>query len=317
MDQTTLIVNRVLPILFLIGLGSWIRHRQFLAESTIDDLRKIVVNFALPAVLFISFLNIELELKYLVLFVTLYVLCGALFGFGHLVRARLSIDYEYFPFVMTGFEYGMLGVSLFGAAYGVEEAIGYIAVADLGHEIFIWSFFLALLLMRRDGLSQPSQLVIAVFRSPVMVAIMAGIGFNILGAQDFLRDTAGTGAVMATFDFLSNLTVPLILIIVGYGIKLDMQGIREPLTVILIRLTILVPLALFLNRVLVDGLLGLGKPYEAALFTLMILPPPFIVPLYMRAGLDEERRYINNVLTLYTVFTIVIFTIFFSFNPEL
>ncbi|MBI5960540.1 MAG: hypothetical protein HY866_17505 [Chloroflexi bacterium] len=316
MDQTTLIINRVLPILFLIGLGYWIRRRQFLAESTIDDLRKIVVNFALPSVLFLSFLEIKFELKYFVLFITLYLLCVGLFGFGVLLQRRLKVEYEYFPYMMTGFEYGMLGVSLFGSAYGLDQ-IGYIAVVDLGHELFIWSFFLALLLMKRDGLTHPGSLVIAVFKSPVMVAIMAGILFNLLGAQGFLYEKVGTGAVIATLRFLSNLTIPLILIIVGYGIRLEWRGARKTAVVIAIRLALLIPLALILNEVLIDGLLNMDSPFQAALFTLLILPPPFIVPLYMRAGLEDERRYINNVLMLYTVFTIILFTIYFSFNPTL
>lgn len=315
-DQTTLIINRVLPILILIGLGAWIRRRAFLAESTIDDLRKIVVNFALPSVLFISFLHIELQLKYFVIFVVLYALCVALFGFGRALRQPLGVEYEYFPFVMTGFEYGMLGVSLFGSAYGLEN-IGYLAIIDLGHELFIWSFFLALLLMKRDGLSQPTQLLVAVFRSPVMVAIMAGILFNLLSAQDFLYDSAFTGALMSTLEFLSNLTIPLILIIVGYGIRLDWQAFRETRAVIAIRLGLMIPVALLLNWLLIREVLGLEKPFEAALFTLLVLPPPFIVPLYMRAGVEDERRYINNVLMLYTVVSIAIFATYFVLNPEL
>ncbi len=313
-DNTTLIINRVLPILFMLGLGIWIRRRAFLPESTIEDLRKIVVNFALPAVLFISFLNIALELKYLVLFVTIYALCLALFGFGQMLQRRREVQYEYFPFMMTGFEYGMLGVSLFGSAYGLDK-IGYIAVADLGHELFIWSFFLALLLKKRDGLQHTSQMILAVFRSPVMIGIMAGIAFNILGMQTFLYDKPGTGAVMATLDFMSNLTIPLILIIVGYGIRLDWSAAREAFPVIAVRLGLLIPLALVLNEVLVGGVLGLEEPFKIAVFTLLILPPPFIVPLFMRAGLPDERRYINNVLMLYTVFTIAIFAVYFSLHP--
>jgi len=59
------------------------------------------------------------------------------------------------------------------------------------------------------------------------------------------------------------------------------------------------------------------KPFEVALFTLLVLPPPFIVPLYMKEGLPDERRTINNVLTLYTVVSIAIFTVYFVLNPEL
>jgi predicted permease len=261
-------------------------------------------------------LHIELKTTYLVVFVVIFGLCVGLFGLGNGLKQRLAVPYLYFPFLMTGFEYGMLGVSLFGSAYG-KEAIGYIAVVDLGHEIFIWFVFLALLLMKRDGLRNPGDLARTFFKSPVIIGILAGIILNILNAQEFLYERAFTGGLMATLEFLSNLTIPLILIIVGYGIKLDRYGLKEAALVIGVRLLILVPLALLLNRVLIRELLDLEKPFEAALFTLLVLPPPFIIPLYMRAGMVEERRYINNVLTLYTLASLGIFALYFVANPGL
>lgn len=316
MDQTTLIINRVLPILLLIGLGYWTRRSQFLEESAIDALRRMVVNVALPSVLFITFLNIEMQTSYLALFATTFAVCVLLLGYGRLLKQRLNVQQGYFPFLMTGFEYGMLGVSLFGSAYGLAN-FGYMAVMGLGHELFIWFVFLALLLMRRDGLQNAGQLVGTFFRSPVIIAIILGVLLNLVGARDFLYERPLTGGVIATLEFLSNLIIPLILIIVGYGIRLDMQGVRETLPVVVARLALLIPLALILNRVLVRDLLGLEVGFEAALFTLLILPPPFIIPLYMPPGIEDEKRYVNNVLTVYTLFTIVIFAVYFVINPTL
>lgn len=320
--DTTLIINRVLPILFLLGLGYWMRRQAFITASTIDDLRKIVVNIALPSALFLNFLHIDLELKFLLLFVTLYLLCIGLFYLGGEAKTRLKVkrEREYFPFMITGFEFGMLGIGLFGSAYGDT---GYIALTDLGHELFIWSFFLALLLMRRDGVRETSQLVRAVLQSPVMIAIILGIALNILGAQDFLYDKPITGGIMSTLGILAGLTSPLILIIIGYGlrladIRLDVRHPDDTLKVILLRLSILIPLALVLNLVLIRGILGLEEGYEAALFTLLILPPPFIIPLYMRRDAPpSEREYVNNTLMLHTVVSIVIFIVYFSLNPTI
>lgn len=316
MDQTTEIINRVLPIFLLIGLGAWIRRSQFLPERAIDDLRKIAVNLALPSVLFVSFLQIEMRSTYLVVFVVVGALNIALYALGVTLRRRLSVPHPYFPFLMTGFEYGMLGVSLFGSAYGLEN-IGYIAVADLGHELFIWFIFLALLLMKRDGLNHPAQLVNAFFRSPVIVAILAGIALNLLGAEEFLYEQPITGGLMATLGFLSALTIPLILIIVGYGIRLDRASLREAALVVAVRLAILIPLALLLNAVIIRGLLDLERPFEIALFTLVVMPPPFIIPLYMRQDMPDEKRYVNNVLMVYTAFSLIIFSIYFALNPQL
>jgi predicted permease len=316
-DSTIRILNQALPILILIAIGYWTRHRNFLAETTIDELRKIVVNLALPAVLFISFLGIELKPSYFVIFGVIFLLCILLFLLGLCLKKLLKIRDVYFPYLITGFEYGMLGVSLFGAAYGLEK-IGYIAVVDLGHEIFIWFVFLPLLLIKRDGAQNPKTIIKSFLSAPVVIAILVSLLFNVLGGKIWLYQLPITGAIMAALEFLANLTVPLILIIVGYGIQISRIRLKEVLLVVLIRLGILLPLVLFLNSYLVRDFLRLDRLFEVALFTLLMLPPPFIIPLYAHSDLDiEERQHINNVLTIHTMISVLIFLVYFAINPVL
>lgn len=315
MESTVRILNQALPILLLITLGYWTRHRKFLAETTIEELRKIVVNLALPAVLFVSFLNIELKISYLALFGIIFLLCILMFLLGLGLKKLMNIRNTYFPYLITGFEYGMLGISLFGAAYGLEK-IGYIAVTDLGHEIFIWFVFLPLLLIQRNGAQNPKTVVRSFLSAPVVIAILVSLLFNVAGGRAWLYELPVTGALMTVFKFLGNLTVPLILMIVGYGIQINPARLKDVFVVVLIRLGVLWPLALFLNRYLVRGLLRLDRWFEIALFTLLVLPPPFIIPLYARPDLDvEERRYINNVLTIHTILSVLIFLVYFAINP--
>ncbi len=73
--------------------------------------------------------------------------------------------------------------------------------------------------------------------------------------------------------------------------------------------------ALLLNAILIRTILNLPYAFEVALFTLLVLPPPFIIPLYMKADTGEDREYVNNVLTLYTIVSIAIFTVYFIANP--
>lgn len=313
---TVEIINRVLPILLLIFLGYSLRRIGFLSEEIVEGFKKIVVNIALPAVLFLSFLQVEFQASLIVVFVAVFGLCLLLYGIGRLLKPRAAPEHLYFPFLMTGFEYGMLGISLFGSAYGLSN-LPFIAVIGLGHEIFIWFVFLPLLLIKRDGIQQTSVLLKAFFKSPVILGILTGIAASLLGIADQLYAWPVTGGIMTALQFLANLTIPLILLVVGYGIKLDRDGAGESLRVVLLRLGILIPLALLVNRFLIGGLLHLGQAYQMALFVLLILPPPFIIPLFMRRDAAEERRYVNNVLAVYTVVTIVVFTIYFVLNPVL
>jgi len=237
-----------------------------------------------------------------------------LFFLGKVIQKQFNIQYTYFPYLTTGFEYGMLAVSLFGAAYGLDK-IGYIAVVDLGHEIFIWFVFLPLLLIKRDGAQDTKEIVRTFVSTPVVIAILASLLLNIMGLGKSLYQLPIAGGIMATLNFLSPLTIPLILIIVGYGVKIDRSGLREAINLAIIRLGILIPLALVLNIYLIRNSLMLEKFFEIALFTLLIMPPPFIVPLYANKTLDiEEKSYINNVLTVHTVISVLIFLIYFFLN---
>lgn len=309
------VINRVFPILLLISLGYLIRRRSLLGEKTIADLRWLVVNLALPSVLFISFLNIALKLEYLFIFILIFLLCFLLYFLGLGIRSKFNVGTEYYPFLTTGFEYGMLGVSLFGAAYGVSR-IGYIAVVDLGHEIFIWFVMLPMLLMKRDGAGNVRQVAKSFFSSPVVIAIFTGIFLNVFGISSSLPNLPVIGGIMSGLSFLGDLTVPLILLLIGYGIDFKPSTIIDVLGLIVLRLAFLIPLAMILNNLLVRDWLNMEPLFEAAFFTLLVLPPPFIIPLYLRQGLaDYERGYINNALAVYTVVSIVIFIFYFSSNP--
>ena len=225
--QTTIdIINQVLPILLLISLGIWMRRTNFIAETTVQELQKLVVNIALPAVLFLTFLSIELKSAYLLVFGIIFALCVLMLLLGQGLAKVFKISHTYFPYLVPGFEYGMLGISLFGAAYGLDK-LGYLAIIDLGHEVFIWFFFMPLLLIKRDGAQNPAEIAKAFISSPVVLSIIFSLLFNFLGAGELLARLPVTGALLTTFDFLGTLTVPLILISVGYGIKIDRSNLAK------------------------------------------------------------------------------------------
>ncbi|MBN2508990.1 MAG: hypothetical protein JXB03_01895 [Spirochaetales bacterium] len=315
MNQTITILNQVVPVVVLISLGAVLRKTRFLSTETVAELRALTVNTALPAVLFLSFLDLRLERAYAVVFVGMFLLCVLLFAAGKVIAAVTGSKSEYLPFMLTGFEYGMLGISLFGTAYGID-GIGPIAVIALGHEVFIWFLFLPLLLHKRsDRLSMGTTLK-AFATSPVIIAIVASLALNLLGARDALYELPLTGALMNAGRILGNLTVPLILIIVGYGISFDLKGVKAALPVVLYRFALLIPAALVINRFFIRDYLGLDRIYETALFSFLILPPPFIIPLYTKPGLDEgEQHRINNTLTLHTLCSIALFIGYFITGP--
>jgi predicted permease len=304
---------QIIPILLILFLGHLLRAKNFLSEKTIEESKKLVVNITLPCLLFISFLSIEIKLSYIAIFALMFLFCLFMICYGRFLKERFHIEHEYFPFLVTGFEYGMLGVGLFGSAYGLEK-IGYLAIMDLGHEFFIWFIFVSLLLSKRDGTQDIKQLIRNFLRSPVIIAIFFGIFFNLIGLKKFLYDYTITGAVISTIKLLGQLTIPLILLVIGYGIHFQKSFLKDLLVLLIARLAVLIPMAFF-GGIFIDKILGLDEMFKAALFTLFILPPPFIIPIYIPQHYKKERLYVNNLLTSYTVISVIVFMVYFAFNP--
>lgn len=310
------IISRILPIILLLLVGKLLQKINLISQNTVVEIKKLVVNLALPALLGLSFFKMELQPSYFWLVPVFFLLCVLLYILGTVLHRTLKVKGEYFPFLITGFEYGMTGVSLFAAAYGLEH-LGKFALVDLGQETFIWFVYMALLIRKRDGETHPLKLVKMFATSPVIIFIALGLVLNFMGVPEKIDSIPFASGLLGAVELLSSLTVPLILIVIGFGIKLDKQEFVYSARVIIIRLLIMIPLALLLNRFLVGELMGLGAGFKAGVFTLLILPPPFILTLFMKQDLEEEIHSVDNTLTLYTIVTIIIFSVYYALNPTI
>ena len=307
---------QALPILLMIAIGVGLRVFSVISAQTVEELKTFVVTLVLPSVLFTVFLDLDFQPAYGGVFVLIAVICLVLLVVGRVLGRWLAPNRPYFPFMLTGFEYGMLGVSLFGAAYGMGS-MGYIAIVDLSHEFFIWFIYVPLLMVLRDGTSKPSTILRLFFTSPVIIGLVGGLVLNALGLTEFIKTAPVVSSIYQVMTLLIAMAVPIILIIVGYGISIRRDGLGEVLLVVALRYLIIVPAALVINHFIIGGLFGLGPPFQVAFFSLMILPPSFIIPVFLQTASDSDKAYVTNVLAVSTVVTLVIFSIYLGLNPVL
>lgn len=304
------LVGQILPIFLLIALGVVSRRLGWLSDAAVDGLRQIVVRMVLPSVLFLSFVDMDLSVGYLSLVAVVFVTCSIGLALAWPLIRRLYPADRFTPFLAGGYEFGMLGVSLFVGAYGAG-ALPSIAVVALGHELFIWFVFFALLIAARDGSARPADLLLGFVRNPVTIAILAGLLLNLLGLRTArLEAIPGIDAIIHSLRFLAPMIVPAVLIVVGHGLRFEAVDGGKIARVIAARALVQLPLAGVASFLVLGGLLGFDLRYQVALFTLMILPPPFIVPLFMpdEAAATAERPLILQVLTIHTLASLAIFT---------
>ncbi len=311
LEQAKLFVDalaNVLPIIFLLAVGAFLRRGQFIRAETIEDIKKLIVNLTLPAVLFLAFAGVDLQLRYLAVSASVFVLCLFILLLGRLVGPLVGIKSPYFPLLLSGFEAGMLGYAIYSAVYGQENIFRF-GIVDLGQVLFVFFVMVPLLERYESGARPFRETAQGFFKTPVILAILGGIVFGQLGLTEAIRSNAVGNSLFETLALLGALTTPLVAVSLGYDLQLRSGGQRNPILTAGIRLAFWVAIGIVLNAFLVSRLLGLETGFQSAVLTMFVLPPPFVMPLFMGRAPVEERNYVLNTLTLATLLALFAFAV--------
>lgn len=296
----------ILPVLLLFLLGFLLQKTRFFTEASVADVKKIVSNIALPALLFQAFASIKIEIGYLLLVLVVFGSCLLMVLLGKIIARMLRIKSPYFAFMMGGFEMGMLGYALFLSLYG-EQHLGKIALVDLGQVLFVFFVLMALLIRERDGVQSTAMLLRQFVTSPVILAIFAGLLASLL--SPLVETSPMLNALGRFVSMVGSLTVPLIAITIGYGIRIKREGLLLSLKTIAVRKILLIILALGINHFIIDAILHMEAMYRYALLVMFLTPPPFVISIYMAQDDRQDADYVANTLsldTLISVFLVVV-----------
>lgn len=299
--------SKVLPVILLFILGAFLRKTRFLDESTVGGLKKLVVNITLPAALFLAMAGVNLEARHLAIVGLVFAGCALALLIGHLIGRPLGLPSPYFPMLMTGFEAGMMGYAIFGAVYGAANIYNF-AVVDLGHVIFVFFMLVPFVQRLSTGANSFGQTLAGFLKTPVIIAIFLGILFNRLGLEPILRAWPPSDAALRTLELLRAVTTPLIALAIGYEVRLQRGTLLKPAQTIALRLLLWAPAGLLLNALVVGPLFPGDRLLQAAVMTMFVLPPPFVIPLFMREPEGADRTFVVNTLSLATLVTLVAFT---------
>ena len=292
----------ILPVIIFFSLGFFLKRIHFLKQDSVRDFKKVVSNLALPALLLLAFASLELEVRFLQLILLVFVCCIVMIFLGKGAAKLLKIPTPYFSLMMGGFEMGMLGYALFLSLYG-QEHIGVFALMDLGQILFVFFILMTLLLREKEGASHPLDLLKGFLTSPVILAIFSGVIISLL--KPYIAPTPLTESLGEFLSLLGGVTVPLISLMIGYEIHFDKEGLSLVVKTVLIRKGLLLLSGLVICRFFIRGYMGLDKIYEYALLTMFLLPPPFVIAIYMKQDDKSDLDYVNNTLSFGTVVSVL------------
>lgn len=306
----TSILPSLLPVAALITLGFFLGRLGFISPDFASGLKRLVASVSLPVLLFTAFSRLSLTAEFFILAAVVFASCALLGLAGRSFAVLGGLPRPSTTMLFQGFEAGMLGYALFSSFYG-SGAIPSFATADLGQVLYVFTALMAQLLFSEAARApRPADLLVRLASSPVIIAIVAGLVSSALVPHAIGLPWAQGGFLSPTLSVIGSLTTPLVCLVVGYGLvdafgpPARSSGASAPLAGVSV-------VAVVVGRVVATGLLGsavaflvvpaLGFPriQSAAVLSLFLLPPPFVIPVFRTH--QGDAAFVSSVLSLHTL----------------
>ena len=183
MDHWIEVLKTVLPVAAMLGIGMACRVKKLISREGVNGLKQVVVNIALPAVLFHAFASTAYTPRDSLVPLLMFLACVAGWALGKAGARLMRLPSRFAPFLTTGFEAGMLGYALFEMMYGAGRTAEFARI-DLGQVLFVFTLYKMLLGIAGEKKADTGKLLREMVFSPIIIAIFLGV---LLGATGLLR----------------------------------------------------------------------------------------------------------------------------------
>ena len=204
----------------------------------------------------------------------------------------------------------MLGYALFALLAGQDQTATY-AVVDIGQTMFAYTVFLAALKSVEGGRMSPGAMLQNMLSNKACIGMLLGIVLGALGVYRAIAPTPFGTVLMELIAFISAPTSALILLVVGYQLKVS-RKLMKPVAITLgLRLAVMA-VAFGLVSLVLFAIIPYEKPLMLALMLQYTLPAPFIIPLF--ADLKDDGEYVSTTLSMGTVLSVALFVFVAAFS---
>lgn len=302
MRQIIPVLEMVLPVIVMLFLGYLCRAKNLVTKEGLAGIKSVISNITLPVVLFKAFYTTDYSLRSVLGFVIIFTSCVLALLAGYALN-RFVAQSKLMPYLLSGFEVGMLGYALYGLLAGTDK-LSYMASVDLGQVLFVYTVYLTLLKNATGQKTDVKGILLSMIKNPAFQGVAIGIIVGITGLGGFISASPVGGIFSEIIEMITLPTAGMILIIVGYELSMRRDLVGPVVKTIAFRVAVMAVL-LCISAFIMFSLLPFDKNLFMAMVLLFSLPAPFIIPLY--ADVESEGVYISTTLSMNTLITIFIF----------
>jgi len=288
-------IETIIPIISMIIIGYVLRRTNILDPKDAISLNKIVINIAIPSLIFLAIYKTNLSILPAIapipaISIAVGIVCGLI---AYLIsRSQNYPSKTTWSIVITSamFNSGFLGYPVVLGVFGVDGFIRAIFY-DLGSMILFISFGIFFLLMFGG---KYSDILKRALIFPPLWAVFLGLLLN------FLNINIGF-ITSQTLNYLSGAAIPLIMI--SLGLTLDFKGVKEHIKSVSIVSTLKLIIAPIVALVIVL-FLGMGG-LEKHVTILEAGMPSAMLALVLAITYDLDIKAAATCIFATTIFSMV------------
>ena len=211
------------------------------------------------------------------------------------------------PYLLTTCEGGNVALPLYTSIVGVAYASNTV-IYDIAGTVIAFIIIPVLVAKKTSGNTSTKELLKTIFTNSFVIAVMLGIILNVLGVYDLLSQTAFIDLYTNTIQQATAPIVSLILLIIGYNLKINKDTLGSLLKLVGVRIIfymlVIAGFFIFFPNLMTD------KIYMMGVLIYFMCPtgfamPMLISPLYKD---EEDEDFVAAFISLFMVITLIVYT---------
>lgn len=229
------VFEMILPLVAAFGLGIVAKKTSMIDTAGCNALKAVLSKIIITVVLFDAMLFADYEPSTALIAIFSLMAHIVLFLLGFATRKFLPSRKQYFPFAVSTWEGGTLGIPLCMMIFG-KSGMAKMAILDIGCAIPIFTMIIPYLQSMEGGKPSGRQIVKNTFSTPTFDAVILGVILGISGFGKVLSNSSVFSVYRTLVSSITGSCTFLILFTVGFGFKLQSKMIKDVLITVFIRL---------------------------------------------------------------------------------
>ena len=318
----------------LLGLIS--RIKGFITPEQKEGANTIVFNVLFPILIFNILLTSKIESSAIFIVVYVFIAFSLAMVIGKLLGKFTGQHFSHIShFMLTTCEGGNVALPLYTSIVGVAYASNTV-IFDLAGTLIAFVVIPILVAQKSAGETTFKELMKTIFTNSFVIAVILGLGLNLLGTYNFLSNssylgiysntiTQVTAPIVGVYDMLSQsalidvytntvstATAPImgmILFVIGYNLKINLATIGSILKLLVVRVIFyIVVIAGFF--ILFPHLMA-EKTYLMAVLIYFMCPTGFALPMQISPlyKSDEDANFTSAFISLNMIITLIVYAV--------